>query len=116
MTPLFDEHSNRIELLRPPVPASTIAHLLTAPAVITDTPHDDLNAALDRVRNLEVALTTNRDIGVAIGIVMTTRQVTKDTAFDLLRTASQHLNRKLRDVADQVISTGSVPQTAADWY
>jgi AmiR/NasT family two-component response regulator len=35
--------------------------------------------------------------------------MSQDEAFDLLRWASQHLNRKLRDVAADVIETGELP-------
>jgi ANTAR domain/GAF domain len=57
---------------------------------------------------LRVALDSNRDIGVAMGIVMVTYKVTRNQAFDLLRVASQHANRKLRDVATQVVDTGTL--------
>jgi ANTAR domain len=49
---------------------------------------------------------SNRTIGVAVGIVMTRLLVTREQAFDLLRIASQNGNRKLRDVAQDVIDTG----------
>jgi hypothetical protein len=35
--------------------------------------------------------------------------VTQDDAFSLLRTASQTLHRKLRDVASEVVATGTLP-------
>ena len=62
-----------------------------------------------RVANLESALQTNRQIGTAMGILMARRLVTSDQAFDLLREASQHLNRKLHDVAAEVTMTGTLP-------
>jgi hypothetical protein len=34
---------------------------------------------------------------------------TQDRAFEMLRNASQHTHRKLRDVADQVKETGTLP-------
>ena len=63
----------------------------------------------DKVDNLEIALQHSRDIGVAMGIVMATEKVTRDCAFDRLRTVSQHQNRKLHLVADDVIETGTLP-------
>jgi hypothetical protein len=45
-----------------------------------------LNAA--RAMNLKRALQTGRDIGVAIGVLMTQHQVTRDQAFGLLRITS----------------------------
>lgn len=61
-----------------------------------------------KVHNLEIALDSNRDIGAAIGILMTRRLVTRDQAFDLLRTTSQHANRKLSEIAEDVIRTGDL--------
>jgi hypothetical protein len=62
----------------------------------------------DRSTNLERALSSNRDIGTAIGILMALHKVTRDQAFDLLRIGSQNMNRKLHDVALDVIDTGAV--------
>lgn len=59
--------------------------------------------------NLHTALTTSRQIGTAIGILMARHLVTSAQAFELLREASQKLNRKLRDIAAEVTETGSLP-------
>ena len=59
--------------------------------------------------HLETALRTNRQIGTAIGILMATEKVTEADAFQRLRQASNHLNRKLVDVAEHVHLTGSLP-------
>jgi hypothetical protein len=59
--------------------------------------------------NLQAALRTNRQIGTAVGILMATEKVTEDSAFQLLRQASNHLNRKLVDIAEQVHLTGRLP-------
>jgi hypothetical protein len=64
-----------------------------------------------RAANLEQALATNREIGQAIGILMATDQITADEAFDRLRSASQHLHRKLRGIAADVVQTGMLPST-----
>jgi hypothetical protein len=66
-----------------------------------------------RAANLELALATNREIGQAIGILMATEQVTADQAFDRLRSASQHLHRKLREIAADVVETGILANSAA---
>lgn len=60
----------------------------------------------EQVDQLEQAVRSNRDIGVAMGIVMAHRLITRDEAFELLRRASQQQHRKLVDVADDVIRTG----------
>lgn len=65
----------------------------------------------DRAENLERALSSNRDIGTAVGVLMAQHKLTRDQAFDLLRIASQNTNRKLRDVALDVIDTGTVDVT-----
>ena len=62
--------------------------------------------AKDRAANLERALESNREIGVAMGILMHQHRLTRGQAFDLLRVASQDTNRKLADVAVDVADTG----------
>ena len=57
----------------------------------------------DEVRQLKEALDSNRRIGMAMGLVMGQLHVTDAEAFDALRRISQNTNRKLRDVADDVI-------------
>ncbi|WP_323097456.1 GAF and ANTAR domain-containing protein [Intrasporangium sp. YIM S08009] len=63
--------------------------------------------------NLHAALTSSRQIGTAIGVIMARRLVTSSEAFELLREASQNLNRKLRDIAAEVEETGSLPSAPA---
>lgn len=61
-----------------------------------------------RADELVKALESNREIGIAMGVLMTQHKVTRDQAFDLLRIASQHQHRKLRDVAADVADTGTL--------
>jgi len=66
----------------------------------------------DEVRDaLHDAMTTREMIGQAQGILMEREQITADQAFDILRRASQHLNTRLRDVAQALVDTGESPQT-----
>lgn len=65
--------------------------------------------ANDRAANLVQALGSNREIGVAMGVLMNQHHVTRDEAFAMLRVASQDSNRKLVDVATQVADTGELP-------
>ncbi|WP_404387420.1 ANTAR domain-containing protein [Humibacillus xanthopallidus] len=58
--------------------------------------------------HLQLALRTSRLIGAAIGIVMASCKVSDDAAFEILRTASQNTNQKLRVLADEVVATGDV--------
>jgi AmiR/NasT family two-component response regulator len=46
---------------------------------------------------------------MAIGVLMGRGNLTRGEAFTLLRSASQHLNRKLRDIAAEVVDTGELP-------
>jgi hypothetical protein len=66
-------------------------------------------AARYKARNLERALQTNREIGIAIGVLMAQQKITREQAFDLLRIASQHGHRKLAEIAAQVAETGALP-------
>lgn len=69
-----------------------------------------LEAALDtqagRAENLTVALQTSRGIGQAIGILMSSQQLTAKQAFQALRSVSRHTHRKLHDLADDVAESG----------
>jgi hypothetical protein len=88
----FDEHARAIGLV-----LATHAGLL-------------MNALLanDRARNLKRALESNREIGVAIGVLMNEHRLSQAQAFDVLRAASQDSNRKLADVALEVVDTGTL--------
>jgi transcriptional regulator with GAF, ATPase, and Fis domain len=63
----------------------------------------------EHITQLEQAVATNRRIGIAIGLLMAHRGIGSDEAFDLLRRASQLSNRKLRDIADEVVHSGDLP-------
>ena len=62
-----------------------------------------------RIDHLQVALASREIIGQAQGILMERERITADQAFALLRKSSQHLNVKLRDIAQQLVDTGTVP-------
>jgi len=63
----------------------------------------------ERADHLRVALGTNRQIGTAMGILMTRYRCNSEEAFTALRVTSQHVHRKLRDIADEVVYTGVLP-------
>jgi AmiR/NasT family two-component response regulator len=67
----------------------------------------------EHVEQLKEALGTSRLIGAAIGIVMANRRVDERGAFEVLRKASSHGNRKLRLVAEDVVLTGAVDELPA---
>ena len=65
------------------------------------------------VQQLAQALETRPVIDQAKGIVMRDRSCTADEAFDLLVAASQRSNRKLRDIARDVVDSVGQPRGAA---
>jgi ANTAR domain/GAF domain len=70
---------------------------------------------LERIAQLEEAIKSRDMIGQAKGILMEREGCSADEAFDMLRTASQHLNRKLRAVAaDLVAQTQRDPRAGRD--
>jgi ANTAR domain/GAF domain len=60
----------------------------------------------EQMVNLQLAQESNREIGMAMGVLMSRHQLTQSQAFDLLRMASQHTHRKLREIASDVVETG----------
>lgn len=58
------------------------------------------------IAQLHAALISSRRIGAAMGILMATLKVDEAAAFAHLRATSQNANRKLREVADEVVFTG----------
>lgn len=63
----------------------------------------------EHAKQMEEALKSSRTIGAAIGVIMGTRQVSEEEAFKILQTASQNSNRKLRDLAAELVaSSGAV--------
>ena len=72
-----------------------------------------VSGALERESStqLRVALDTNRTIGAAVGILMATHRITQEDAFDMLSTASQRVNRRLRDLASDIVAKTGRSQT-----
>lgn len=65
--------------------------------------------------SLRQGLLSNREIGKAVGMLMTLGDVSEDEAFDMLRRHSQALNIKLADVAREVIERrGQLPFEGGD--
>jgi GAF domain-containing protein len=73
--------------------------------------------ALRTARSLQTALDSRAVIEQAKGILMARHGVTADAAFQLLATRSQRANRKLRDLAVDLVTSvvaGPVPGPEAD--
>lgn len=90
--------------LRPTLSHVLIGHLLVEHA-ISLVQREQLAA---KVENLHRALSSNREIGAAMGILMAGHKLTSDQAFDLLRRTSQRVHRKIVAIAAEVIETGAL--------
>lgn len=88
----FDEHDQ------------TVGLLLATHGALAVTALQRGNTAAQLARGLE----SNREIGVAMGVLMTQHKITRAQAFDLLRVTSQHTHRKLADIAVEVADTGTL--------
>ena len=65
----------------------------------------------ERSRSHLLAAVSSREvIGQAQGILMERFKITAAMAFHMLMLASQHGNRKLRDIADGLVETGQLPE------
>ncbi len=72
-----------------------------------------IGEARGRVNQLRTALDSNRIIGTAMGLLISQHRLSSAGAFQLLVRCSQRTNRKLRDVAADVLDTGSLPVSPA---
>jgi GAF domain-containing protein len=70
-------------------------------------------SARELADNLQVALESRAVIDQAKGVLMERYKLTADQAFQLLARASMHANRKLRDIADDLVRTGELPGVSA---
>jgi GAF domain-containing protein len=86
---------------------SSILAAYVAVAVATAQRREEVDR---REAALHRGLTTRDVIGQAKGILMERQRLSAGDAFDLLRRASQRLNRKLADVAQHLADTGELPQ------
>ncbi|WP_404387416.1 ANTAR domain-containing protein [Humibacillus xanthopallidus] len=68
-----------------------------------------LDAADAKAEHLQLALQHSRDIGAAVGILMSQHKMQQAEAFELLRETSQDQNRKLYELAMDVVNTGELP-------
>ncbi len=65
----------------------------------------------ERRDTIEGALATWEMIGQSEGILMEREHITADQAYEILRRAAEHLNSRIRDVAQGLIDTGKSPQS-----
>ena len=80
------------------------AETLAAQAAIVLANASALHEARQLSDNLKQALTSRRTIDYAIGLLMSTGGRTPEAAFEMLVRASQRENRKLRDIAAEIVA------------
>ena len=85
------------------MPASTLRTSLRTTAFLST------EVSENRADNLELALRNSRTIGAAVGILTERLRLPADVAMDRLRELSQHDNRKLADLAAELVETGTLP-------
>ena len=95
-------YSTRIDAF-PEATRALIAPFATRAAIALQAARDQ-----DEAANLRRALDSNRRIGIAIGILMAQEKITESDAFHRMRIVSQHSHRKLREVAEDVVHTGTL--------
>ena len=69
-------------------------------------------AAAQQQGQLRASVATRDLIGMAKGILVERYKITGERAFAVLVQASQDTNRKLREVADELVHSGQMPQQA----
>jgi AmiR/NasT family two-component response regulator len=62
---------------------------------------------------MEEALKSSRTVGAAIGILMASRGLSESEAFAILRKASQDSNRKIRELAAELVASNTDTDTDA---
>jgi GAF domain-containing protein len=77
-------------------------------AAVALTTVDALQASRELAVNLRTAMDSRAVIEQAKGILVERHRVTPDQAFRMLADASQHVNRKVRDLAEHLVVTGEL--------
>ena len=86
-----------------PEGAKAAVEVVAAQGAIALANAQTLQATKRLVEQLEVAIESRETIGAALGIVMERENVSEQEAFEMLKSASQNTNVKLREVAKMII-------------
>jgi AmiR/NasT family two-component response regulator len=65
----------------------------------------------DVEHHLRAALVHRTDIGMAMGLLMERFSLDQAAAFAMLRRISQHENRKLHEIAAELVATRELPRS-----
>jgi len=88
-----------------------VANLLAQQAAIVLANSQAFAGASEMNAQLREALASRDVIGQAKGIIMERERVDPDVAFDILKNLSQRRNRKLRDIAQDIVNSVTSPKT-----
>jgi AmiR/NasT family two-component response regulator len=80
------------------------APVVLRPVDLEATVHSEILALTVQVQQLTVALHSRETIAVAVGLLMYRYRLDKGAAFNVLRRLSSHGQRKLRDVAQEMVN------------
>jgi GAF domain-containing protein len=89
-----------------------LAELFAAQAALAVTNAEVYFKTFELTQNLARAIENREVIGQAKGILAARLGLTMDDAFERLRAASQDMNIRVRDLADEVVRTGELPTRA----
>ena len=91
--------------------ASVHAGREVAEAIAVAVANADAHAQLgEQARHMRLAMESRAVIEQAKGVLMAQRRIDAEQAFEILRSASQRYNRKLRDIAAGVVASTRSPQ------
>jgi len=72
----------------------------------------DIRALADQQRHLETAMQTKREIDIAVGMLLERFNLDRSLAFDILRRLARSTNRKIAEVATDLIERGELLASA----
>ncbi|GAB3050287.1 GAF and ANTAR domain-containing protein [Intrasporangium mesophilum] len=93
--------------------ASRSAHIRPETVAMAETFASHASATVmlaNKAEHLELAMHTRQRIGQAVGILMERYHLDSDSAFSYLRRISQNENVKVRDLADELVTGGRLPE------
>jgi GAF domain-containing protein len=94
-------------------PDIAVGHEVAAWIALAVGKADMITRTVDELAGMRAAMASRAVIEQAKGILMERWKLTEDQAFTELTRASQNTNIKLRDVADELVRTGALPERAA---
>lgn len=72
----------------------------------------DLRKLRETERQLQTALNENREVSMAVGLLIERRRLTRQQAFDVLRSTARTQRRKIGEVAEGILSAAELLNTS----